>query len=211
MEPERGGRLRGRDPRVLKRVPSTQTRRTGGPTHPGPVAVASGAEPGDWGRTRLREPYAPPSASGTALLRLSQKHSAASTSSVVDTAAAASGETLSAYQHQLDQWDEWFRELDAFKAKHGHCNVPQKQGPLGVWVHSQRPKKGKLSEDRAQKLDDLGFNWGTRRGPRGTWDERLGALTDYKSQHGHCNIPQRQGPLGSWASSQRTGRCGCGL
>ena len=103
-------------------------------------------------------------------------------------------------------WNAMFRELDAFKAEHGHCNVPQSHGSLGGWVHSQRQRKLKMSEDRLQKLVGLGFNWGTARGPRNTWGERLEELAEYKAQHGNCDIPQRQGSLGSWVSSQRTAR-----
>ena len=105
------------------------------------------------------------------------------------------------------QWDARYRQLEDFKAEHGHCNVPKSQELLGRWVEYQREayRKSKLSEERARKLDDLGFEWSTR-GPPRTWDERLEELTQYKAEHGHCHVPTRQGSLGTWANNQRTSR-----
>ena len=110
----------------------------------------------------------------------------------------------SAY-HQI--WNERYRELEAFKTKRGHCNVPQRQGPLGKWVKNQRTeRKGdKLSAERIQRLDDIGFVWELRSSPL-TWDERLDELTKYKAEHGDCSVPKSYGPLGHWVTSQRTAR-----
>ena len=110
------------------------------------------------------------------------------------------GEASLAYQ-----WSVRCRQLEAFKAEHGHCNVPQRHGSLGLWVHKQRGnrKKGKLSEERVQKLDDIGFNWRAVRGSPSTWNERLDELMKYKTEHGHCNVPINYGPLGLWAGRQR--------
>ena len=105
-------------------------------------------------------------------------------------------------------WDERFRELTRYKAEHGHCNVLQSQGSLGIWVSTQRVayKNRKLVAGRAQKLNDIGFDWGTTRGALTTWDERLRELTKYKAEHGHCNVPAIQGPLGKWVDHQRSAR-----
>ena len=51
--------------------------------------------------------------------------------------------------------------------KHGDCLVPQsyeKNKQLGSWVGTQRRdyKKGKLSEGKIQKLNDINFIWDTR-------------------------------------------------
>ena len=101
-------------------------------------------------------------------------------------------------------WDERLGELVKYKAEHGDCNVPQSQGSLGTWVNNQRiaRKRGKLSEERARKLDALGFDWSPR-STQPTWEESLGELTEYKAEHGHCNVPMRQGSLGKWVDSQR--------
>ena len=67
-------------------------------------------------------------------------------------------------------WDERLRQLKNFKAKHGHCNVPQKYEPnraLGHWVSKQRCQytlmvegaKSPMTEERVEKLDNIGFDW----------------------------------------------------
>ncbi|EJK70142.1 hypothetical protein THAOC_08524, partial [Thalassiosira oceanica] len=58
-------------------------------------------------------------------------------------------------------WETRFDELVQYKAKHGDCNVPQSQGQLGIWVHTQRItyKKNKLSPDRINRLNSIGFDW----------------------------------------------------
>ena len=54
-----------------------------------------------------------------------------------------------------------------YKETHGHCNVPRKHGPLGIWVDTQRKsyrllkarKSARMSDDRIQKLEAIGFQW----------------------------------------------------
>ena len=36
------------------------------------------------------------------------------------------------------------------------------------------------------------------------WRERFDELKQHKSAHNHCNVPQREGGLGSWVDYQRT-------
>ena len=36
------------------------------------------------------------------------------------------------------------------------------------------------------------------------WNTRFEELLDYRSEHGDCNVPQRQGKLGTWVKRQRT-------
>ena len=100
-------------------------------------------------------------------------------------------------------WDERLDELKKYKAEHGNCTVPCKQGTLGKWANNQRwaRSKGKLSEECVRKLDDLGFNWGSSHDE--TWDEHFDELTHYKAEHGHCNVSRREGSLGQWVRNQR--------
>mmetsp|Transcript_17957 Transcript_17957/g.41924 ORF Transcript_17957/g.41924 Transcript_17957/m.41924 type:complete len:269 (+) Transcript_17957:252-1058(+) len=58
-------------------------------------------------------------------------------------------------------WETRFNELVQYKAKHGDCNVPRNQGKLGEWVHKQREvhRKGKLLQDRLDRLNGIGFDW----------------------------------------------------
>ena len=61
-------------------------------------------------------------------------------------------------------WDDMFKLLEEFKACHGYCNVPQKfpeNRRLGRWVNTQRLrfKQRRLSPERQQRLQSLGFVW----------------------------------------------------
>jgi predicted helicase len=37
-----------------------------------------------------------------------------------------------------------------------------------------------------------------------SWDKMYAELVAYKEAHGHCNVPQQSGSLGSWCANQRT-------
>jgi hypothetical protein len=62
------------------------------------------------------------------------------------------------------EWNACFAALVTFKEKHGNCDVPLsfKENPLlGRWIGRQRlaMKKGKLSPEREQLLNGIGFLW----------------------------------------------------
>ncbi len=70
-------------------------------------------------------------------------------------------------------WEQKCRELRAFRAKHGHSNVPQVCADypgLGVWLNKQRQKKkkGELEAAREEMLDSLGVVWKPKKGPPST-------------------------------------------
>jgi len=83
-------------------------------------------------------------------------------------------------------WDKHYGELVAFKAKHGHCWVPQNypESPrLSTWMNSQRARKreGDLSQERINRLA-------------------------YRAVHRDCNVPQTSPSdpeLGHWCTRQR--------
>eukprot|EP00804_Cyclotella_cryptica_P008153 CCRYP_004632-RB/>CCRYP_004632-RB protein AED:0.30 eAED:0.29 QI:0/-1/0/1/-1/0/1/0/62 len=58
-----------------------------------------------------------------------------------------------------------------FKKAHGHCNVPrytdgdESLTSLGRWVVEQQKsnKENSLSEERATKLNKIGFKWSLRK------------------------------------------------
>ena len=63
-----------------------------------------------------------------------------------------------------DVWNRMFEALQQYKSSNDDCDVPQSyplNQKLGNWVGPQRvaKKSGKLSSDKIQKLNQLGFEW----------------------------------------------------
>jgi hypothetical protein len=106
-------------------------------------------------------------------------------------------------------WEEMFAALAEFKKQHGHCNVPSgrpEYAGLSTWASHQRQlyKKGKLSEDRLERLEEIGFDWDIA---AAYWEEMFGALVEFEKQHGHCNVPRdwsENSKLARWVTNLRT-------
>ena len=62
-------------------------------------------------------------------------------------------------------WEEGFAALKNFKAREGHCRVPERhiEGTykLGQWVGVQRRTRDTMPAERKQRLDAIGFIWDT--------------------------------------------------
>ena len=75
---------------------------------------------------------------------------------------------------------------------------------LAQWVSNQRKDKDKMSPERRQRLDALGFVWAV---PTPQWEEGFRTLQSFHQREGHCLVPRRhceQGyRLGQWVSKQR--------
>ena len=107
-----------------------------------------------------------------------------------------------------EAWEKNFLELQRFREEHGHCGVPSvypENPQLGYWVGVQRKcfKKGKLSEDKIARLEELGFVWDVR---EEEWEKNFLKLQRFQEEHGHCKVPQKypQNPsLGVWVKHQR--------
>src|SRR5262249_40524020 len=75
-------------------------------------------------------------------------------------------------------WEKNFAALKAFKDRYSHCLVPAKyyvgnvryklglgtttrkrNYKLGLWVTTQRRKRRRMSEERWQRLEAIGFVW----------------------------------------------------
>ncbi|RKZ83353.1 MAG: hypothetical protein DRR19_19260 [Candidatus Parabeggiatoa sp. nov. 1] len=105
-------------------------------------------------------------------------------------------------------WEDNFAALMEYKKIYGHCNVPSKwdkNQTLGMWVHHQRKnnRKGKLSQERIDRLNQIGFVWDLL---AQAWEDNFAALMEYKKIYGHCNVPNRwdKNPkLGMWVQHQR--------
>lgn len=105
-------------------------------------------------------------------------------------------------------WDRRLRQLEAFCRRHGHCNVWLRNASdegLLKWVLLQRTlrQKGKLTEDRQRRLEQLGFVWD---GEEASWDDRISELVAYRRKFGSFNIPGRMrdyNGLRQWVYKQR--------
>ena len=108
-----------------------------------------------------------------------------------------------------ERWEEGFDKLQAFKEREGHCSVPDKhkegEYPLGTWVSRQRVKKDKLTPERIERLDALGFVWDSI---KEQWEEGFDKLQAFKEREGHCRVPAKYEEggfnLGSWVGTQRS-------
>jgi hypothetical protein len=122
-------------------------------------------------------------------------------------------------------FDERFKDLMAFKAKFGHCNVPQTKSSdnmhssLGMWSSHVRkayktikegemPRKYNLSKSDIKRLENAGFEWNLCR--KLTFDERFKDLMAFKAKFGHCNVPctnsnnkKKYYSLGKWCTNVR--------
>ena len=108
----------------------------------------------------------------------------------------------------MDDWEECFGELQAFKNEHGHSNVPNGwivRPTLARWVALQRQMKrhGRLRHDRMRRLELLGFIWKPR---EESWEKMFSYLLEYKKEHGDCNVPRHwteNAELAAWVGAQR--------
>ncbi|MEP2777532.1 MAG: Helicase associated domain protein [Luteolibacter sp.] len=108
----------------------------------------------------------------------------------------------------LDIWEMFFAKLIDYKAEYGNCLVSRGwklDTSLARWVGRQRTDKnsGRLSLERFEKLNALGFDWD----PIGsTWEKRFLELLKFKRMQGHTNVPQgnpEYKELANWVRSQR--------
>jgi len=100
-----------------------------------------------------------------------------------------------------DEWENMFHELEEWKTEHGNSDVPQRSGRLGSWVHYMRfySKGGKLSQDRRDRLDEIGFCWNVT---DDRWMAKYQDACNFKTEHGNFDVPASHS-LYNWISYQR--------
>ncbi|MDY8023399.1 Helicase associated domain protein [Paenibacillus polymyxa] len=70
------------------------------------------------------------------------------------------------------EWNTTYKLLLKYRDEKGHCNVPFKYEldgkKLGGWVHTQRKifKQNRISQERINKLNSIGFDWSLGSGKR---------------------------------------------
>ncbi|OEU06604.1 hypothetical protein FRACYDRAFT_254152 [Fragilariopsis cylindrus CCMP1102] len=134
------------------------------------------------------------------------------------------GKTLAPTGEELAQTNRkkallgWYKkcnELKVYWKKNGHCNVPQKDPKLGLWVFTQRQNKKRyeaglktaMNDEKLQHLSDMDFHWSVRKERESAvWDQRYEELKKFQEEHGHCRVSQRSGRLGIWVMEQRSKR-----
>jgi len=106
------------------------------------------------------------------------------------------------FDHESNIWNRHFVELVKYKETNGHCNIPTIKGSLWNWINTQRRlfTTKKLKADRYEKLVGIGFTFVYE---SNIWNIHFVELVKYRDKNGHCNIPTKNGSLGSWISNQR--------
>src|SRR5438067_897432 len=79
-----------------------------------------------------------------------------------------------------------------YKREYGNCNIPDKwpeNRKLSGWVGNQRQfrKRGVLTPSGIKRLKEIDFDWNIR---NAAWDKMFAAISNYRREHGHCNILQ---------------------
>lgn len=110
-------------------------------------------------------------------------------------------------------WEFFYGMLRRFAEENGHCSVPRnyesKEGSyrLGAWASTQRMahRRSELSEDRVNRLGDLGFVWNLQ---DAAWEEGFVGFQLFLEEEGHPNVPRgyrTEGgfTLGGWCLEQR--------
>lgn len=101
-------------------------------------------------------------------------------------------------------WDTWFEQLKEYKQRHGHVNVrnTKEDNPLYMWCYRMnyayndrkrniKPRHRSLSEEREQKLLDIGFKFYTVKAKYfwKSFNEWFAELESFKASHGHIEVP----------------------
>ena len=159
--------------------------------------------------------------------RLSLDHSSATDETIMNISNEETNTNasrrLSATRRKVHKtFDERFKDLMAFKAKFGHCNVPNTNSnnityrSLGSRCSEMRssykamkeggkPRRNKLSKADMKRLENAGFEWKLLK----TFDDRFNDLMVFKAEFGHYNVPKTKSDknthfsLGNWCSDIR--------
>lgn len=109
---------------------------------------------------------------------------------------------LVVHPSKLGAWVETQRVLWNRDYNQGKDKSPWPVDPATAVAITKR-----LSLERKEKLDALGFVWSLRsKRIDDHWDEMFKQLVDYKNEHGDCLVPSRYEAnlkLGKWVETQR--------
>lgn len=60
----------------------------------------------------------------------------------------------------------------------------------------------RLTRDRVDRLDAIGFQWVVTNPNTKSWEERFEDLKEYQRTHGSTRVPRSSGTLGEWVHMQ---------
>ena len=100
-------------------------------------------------------------------------------------------------------WPEMYKRLVAYKKKYKTTCVPRSSDrQLDQWVRTQRTGYNKLTAERKDQLNSIGFVWNKL---DANWTERYEQLVEYKNQYNSTCVPTSYNPqLAKWIYHQRT-------
>jgi hypothetical protein len=109
---------------------------------------------------------------------------------------------------KTEEWDKCYSLLKQFCKLNGHCRPSRtytiKGVKLGIWTHTQRRTKRKLTRDQIHRLEAIDFSWDPR---NEKWEEGYAALIKFRKKEGHCRVTRStiiNGlNLGNWVLHQR--------
>ena len=156
-------------------------------------------------RSSVSNPSSEPSVATASLDSSSSDHSLISSSESFE------GQRFKPFHEE--KWTHRYKELLEFRRAFGHSAVPHtypKNPQLARWIKRQRRQfklrnEGKPSTMTAERLDllnSVGFIWDSH---DLNWREKLEALTAFRAEMGHCNVPSNFGDkkLSTWVKCQR--------
>ncbi|MFY1681674.1 Helicase associated domain protein [Micromonospora sp. WMMD730] len=118
--------------------------------------------------------------------------------------------TIRVLEETTSDWWAGYGALKTYAREHGHLRITPRHTTNGIrldnWVRQQRftYKTGRLSQDRVDALNRLGFDWAP---VASAWERGLAAATAFHAEHGHLNPPHRHTVDGvnltTWLSTQR--------
>ncbi|MBQ9182123.1 MAG: helicase associated domain-containing protein [Bacilli bacterium] len=112
-------------------------------------------------------------------------------------------------------WEEKYNLAKQYYEEHGNILIPNRYKinniNLGRWLSTQRNlyEKGKLSQYRIDKLNDIGMIWKSFKDVLNNekWEERYALAKNYYEEHGDLLIPNKYVingiNLGIWLTTQR--------
>ena len=94
-------------------------------------------------------------------------------------------------QRPKQSWEKTLQELILFKEIKGNCDAQEFKKALPVklkrWLNDQKRSN---NEEKKNILREHGFGeFLINKNPRVSWETRFAELHEFKSEHGHCNVP----------------------